>query len=126
MSRVVHFEIYADDPERAVNFYRNVFNWKIDKFGGSVEYWMVMTGEGAGIDGGLMKRAEGENIKGSKNAYVCTIEVSNIEDTIKKIKTNKGRIESSKHVIPGVGWLAYFCDTEENLVGIMQGDKNAR
>lgn len=126
MSRVVHFEIYADNPERAVNFYKNVFNWKIEKYSGPIEYWMVMTGEGAGIDGGLMKRSEGENMKGSKNAYVCTIDVSNIEDTIKKIKANKGRIESSKHVIPGVGWLAYFCDTEENLVGIMQSDKNAR
>ena len=31
MSRVVHFEIPADDPERAVEFYKKVFGWKIDK-----------------------------------------------------------------------------------------------
>ncbi len=126
MSRVVHFEVFADDTERAVNFYKNVFDWEIDKFGGSVEYWMIRTGPGSGIDGGLMKRTEGENSKGSKNAYVCTIEVSNIEEIIKKIKENKGSIESSKHVIPGVGWLAYFCDTEDNLVGIIQSDTKAK
>ena len=34
MSRVIHFEIPAGDPERAANFYRKVFGWKIEKWPG--------------------------------------------------------------------------------------------
>jgi hypothetical protein len=35
MARVVHFEIPADKPERAVAFYQKVFDWKIEKFPGN-------------------------------------------------------------------------------------------
>ena len=31
MSRVVHFEMGVDDPERAVAFYETVFGWKTNK-----------------------------------------------------------------------------------------------
>jgi len=31
MPKIVHFEIYADDPERAVGFYSQVFDWQIDR-----------------------------------------------------------------------------------------------
>ncbi len=59
MPRPVHFEIHADDPERAAAFYRSVFDWEIEKWEGPREYWLVTTGpEGTpGINGGLMKRA---------------------------------------------------------------------
>ena len=41
MGRVVHFEIHADDPERAVKFYRGVFGWDVTKWDGPVDYWLV-------------------------------------------------------------------------------------
>ncbi|MBL7032542.1 MAG: hypothetical protein ISR91_00195 [Candidatus Delongbacteria bacterium] len=58
MPRVVHFEINADDPERAAGFYRGVFDWDINKWDGPVDYWMAATGpkEEPGIDGGIMQR----------------------------------------------------------------------
>jgi predicted enzyme related to lactoylglutathione lyase len=56
MPRVIHFEINADQPERAVKFYSEVFGWKIQKWEGPMDYWLVYTGEGLGIDGGLTKR----------------------------------------------------------------------
>ena len=43
MLRVIHFEIPVDDPERAVNFYKKVFEWKIDKWEGPEDYWLVNT-----------------------------------------------------------------------------------
>jgi uncharacterized protein len=33
MSRVVHFEIHAEDPQRAINFYANVFGWQFSQWG---------------------------------------------------------------------------------------------
>lgn len=54
MPRVVHFEIDAKKPERAIEFYEKVFGWKIEKWKGPVDYWLIMTGKESesGIDGG--------------------------------------------------------------------------
>jgi predicted enzyme related to lactoylglutathione lyase len=47
----------ADDPIRAQTFYGEIFGWKFDKWNGSMEYWMVKTGDEKhpGINGGLSK-----------------------------------------------------------------------
>ena len=59
MPRVIHFEIHADDPSRAVKFYTEVFGWKIEKWQGPMDYWLVYTGkEEPGIDGAIMKREQ--------------------------------------------------------------------
>ena len=34
MPRVIHFELSADDPARAVKFYDEVFGWKTQKWDG--------------------------------------------------------------------------------------------
>ena len=61
MPRGIHFDIAADDPEKAVTFYRNVFGWKIDKYEGMMDCWLVTAGspKEPGIDGGIGKRADG-------------------------------------------------------------------
>jgi predicted enzyme related to lactoylglutathione lyase len=122
MPRIVHFEISADKPERAIKFYEKVFGWRIEKWKGPIEYWMIMTGDEKepGIDGGLAKRTE------SEASIVNTISVPSINEFIKKIETYGGTITASKHAIPGVGWIAYFKDTEGNMFGIMQSDPNAK
>ena len=45
MSRIIHFEIPAENLERASAFYKKAFGWKIEKWPGPVEYWMVTTGK---------------------------------------------------------------------------------
>jgi len=122
MPRVVHFEISASKPERAIKFYEKVFGWKIVKWEGPIEYWLITTGrkDEPGIDGGLAKRTEAEA------STVNTIDVPDIDDFIKKIEKHGGTIATSKHAIPGVGWLAYVKDTEGNLFGIMQDDPKAK
>jgi len=121
MGRVVHFEIPADDPARAVSFYEEVFGWTITKWEGPSEYWLISTGpEGEpGIDGGLAKRATPEI--GTEN----TIDVDSVDDFVAKIEANGGKILRPKSAVPGVGWLAYCQDTEGNTFGIMQSDPTA-
>ncbi|UCC76738.1 MAG: VOC family protein, partial [Anaerolineales bacterium] len=55
MGRVVHFEFNVPNPQRAAEFYQRVFGWKIEKWQGPLDYWLVMTGDEAepGIDGGI-------------------------------------------------------------------------
>ena len=128
MNRVVHFEISADDTKRASNFYSKVFGWKFDQWkGGTMEYWMIVTGEKdvQGINGGLYKRTKplsGDN----PNAFICTIEVDSFDNYSKKIIDNKGKVFVKKGPIPGMGWIGQFKDTEGNIFGLMQSDKNVK
>ncbi len=126
MPRVVHFEIEADNPERAVKFYEDVFGWEIKKWAGPMEYWLVMTGptDQPGIDGGLYKRETPLSGDGYR-AYICTIDVKNIDEYIARVEPAGGSVIVAKHTIPGVGWHATCMDTEGNVFGIMQGEGTA-
>jgi predicted enzyme related to lactoylglutathione lyase len=122
MSRVIHFEIPANDPERASAFYQKVFGWKFDKWPGPMDYWLVTTGaEGTpGINGGMMKRSE--LVNGTTN----TIGVESVDAAIAAVTKAGGKQMMPKSPIPGVGYFAYCEDTEGNLFGLMQADANAK
>ena len=122
MPRVVHFEINADDPQRAAHFYTKVFGWNIQKWDGPMDYWLVMTGESAepGIDGGIMQR---ENPRATT---VNTVDVPSVDDFIKKVKSNGGKVLVPKMAVPGVGYMAYCQDTEGNSFGLMENDPEAK
>ena len=122
MPRVIHFEIAADDPERAVAFYRKVFGWKIEKWQGPIEYWLITTGpqEEPGIDGGLARRTDPST--GTEN----TIGVDSVDAYVAKIQALGGKVVRPKAAVPGVGWTAYCEDSEGNKFGLMQDDPNAK
>ncbi|MCC4770474.1 VOC family protein [Methanosarcina sp. DH2] len=129
MPRVIHFEIHAEDVERAKKFYEDIFGWKIEKWGGPMDYWSITTGkEGEpGIDGGLMKRQGKEPGEETViKSYVCTIDVPDIDEYLNKIKQHGGKVAMEKGPIPSIGWLAYCFDTEKNLFGTMQPDMSAK
>jgi predicted enzyme related to lactoylglutathione lyase len=128
MPRVIHFEIHADQPERAVQFYTDVFGWTFEKWGGPMEYWLITTGEDgeAGINGGLMKRQGPGPVDGQAvNSYVCTVDVPELDTYMQRAREHGGEIVVDKMPIPGVGWLAYAKDTDGNIFGMMQNDPNA-
>jgi predicted enzyme related to lactoylglutathione lyase len=115
MPRITHFEIPADNPDRAIEFYEKVFSWKFQKWDGPFDYWLIKTGEDdeIGINGGMMKR---EN-----NATVTNvIGVGDIDSSVQAVKDAGGTIVMEKHEIPDVGWIAYFKDPESNLFGIIE------
>jgi len=121
MPRVVHFEIYADNPARAAKFYSGVFGWKINKWEGPVDYWIVDTGEdGPGINGGVTNR------KSPSQSTINTVNVDNLDAYIKKVESAGGKIVVPKGPVPGIGWLAYANDSEGNTFGILQPDENAK
>jgi uncharacterized protein len=121
MPRVIHFEIPADDPARAVKFYETVFGWRIEKWDGPADYWLAMTGEQSqpGIDGAITGRGEPTTV------VVNTIDVASVDDSIAKVVASGGSVQMPKMPVPGVGYLAYCRDTEGNAFGMMQNDPNA-
>lgn len=122
MPKINHFEINADDILRAKEFYEKIFNWKIERWEGPLEYWNISAGEEdeEGINGGMQKR---ENKDDGIFNYVG---VESVEKTLKKIKENGGEILKPKSPIPSVGYYAVFKDTEGNQLGIMEEDENAK
>jgi predicted enzyme related to lactoylglutathione lyase len=121
MPRVIHFEVSADDPDRASQFYENVFGWNIQKWGGPKDYRLISTGEDnqPGINGGIFKR------EGPVN-YVNTIDVPSVDEFVAKVTEHGGKEVVPKVTIPGVGDLVYCQDTEGNVFGILQAASGAQ
>lgn len=122
MPRPVHFEIPADDPERAGKFYEDVFGWQISKWDGPEDYWLIKSGdkEQPGIDGGIARKNE------MLSSVTNTIDVPDVDQFTDKIKSKGGTVLMPKMAVPEVGWMAYCKDTEGNIFGLMQMDPTAK
>ncbi len=128
MPRPVHFEIQADNPERAIKFYRELFGWEFSQWEGQ-PYWLIKTGEKGtpGIDGGLLPRkGPPPTAMQCVNAFVCTTDVASCDGTATRVTELGGSIALPKMPVPTVGWLAYGKDTEGNVFGFMQFDPQAK
>jgi len=116
-SRVIHFEIPIDDPDRAGAFYHDVFDWTISKWG-PIDYWTMTTGTepGPGAEGALTPRSE------APEGVVIYVGVDDIEEAMARVTAAGGTLESEKMPIPTVGWNARVRDPEGNLIGLFQAD----
>jgi predicted enzyme related to lactoylglutathione lyase len=127
MPRVTHFEIHADNPERAVKFYTSVFGWKVEKWQGPVDYWLITTGKHqVGIDGAITRRQQPLTGKDGMVGYLCTLDVDSVDAYAEKVAANGGKVIVPKMAVPGIGWYAQCADTEGNMFGLMQEDSNAK
>lgn len=121
MDPVVHFEIPADDFERAKNFYANLFGWKIEEWPGSpTKYGMATTapsGQANAINGAIMQKGNGVT------STVVTIQVPSIDDYLDKITQAGGKLKMAKVKIGDMGYNASFYDTEGNIVGLWENIK---
>jgi len=128
MPRPIHFEIHAAEPQRAIAFYTALFGGKFEQWAGQ-PYWLVSTGDKSapGIDGGLLpRRGPAPAEMAAVNAFVCTIDVPDVDAASARVVELGGTIALPKMPIPTVGWLAYGKDTEGNLFGMMTMDANAK
>jgi predicted enzyme related to lactoylglutathione lyase len=126
MGKVVHFEIPADDLERAKSFYGKVFGWKIDTWpmpgGGDYtgltttavdETTMTPTEPGA-INGGMLQRDE------TTPSPVITIDVEDIAAALAEIEAAGGTTVTPRTAIPNMGAFGYFKDSEGNVMGLWE------
>ena len=121
MARPIHFKIMAEDPSRAVEFYRQVFGWQVKKWDGPQEYWLVTIGaeETPGINGAI--------VRSSGHAQtVNTIEVDSVDEAAAIVTRHGGKVMSPKMTIPGVGYQVYCQDPEGIVFGLHQPDPTAK
>ena len=118
------FAINADDVSRARKFYENVFGWSFEPWG-PPNFYLIETGkEKSAVRGGLQERRELARDQ-EMIGFECTISVASIDLAIRAIEANGGRLAAPKAHIPTVGTVAYFFDTEGNVAGILQPERNA-
>ncbi|MET4134057.1 VOC family protein [Pseudarthrobacter sp. PvP090] len=119
---VVHFEIPADDENRAREFYSKAFGWGFEvmpEMNYSLATTTPMDGQGrpavpGSINGGLFKR------EGGITTSVVTVDVDDIDAALEKITALGGSTYREKMQVGGMGWNAYFKDSEGNIVGLWQ------
>ncbi|MDF0681663.1 MAG: VOC family protein [Candidatus Nitrosocosmicus sp.] len=124
MPTVQHFEIPADDVERAIKFYKGVFDWTMQKLSNSEDsskdYWFFETKDengNKGIGGGLMKRQSPEH---SVTNYIT---VPSVDDYASRIVKAGGKVIMPKTEIPDMGFIIVFLDTENNMFGLYEAIK---
>lgn len=127
MARVIHFEVHAENPERAARFYETAFGWRLQHIP-AIDYWTIRTGDGGpGIDGGLVGRRGSAPQNGQAvNAFVCTLGVDDLDAAMKAGLDAGGAVALPRMTVPGVGYVAYLIDTEGNIFGLHQSDPNAK
>lgn len=120
--QVVHFEIPADDFGRATEFYRSAFGWEISEVP-DIDYAMLGTTssddrgaptEPGSINGGMLKR------DADRKSPIVTIDVDDIEEALARITELGGRMVMPRQEVMGMGFSAYFTDSEGNLMGLWQ------
>ncbi|MBA2459184.1 MAG: VOC family protein [Gemmatimonadales bacterium] len=126
---IVHFEIPADQPERAAKFYRELFGWNINRWEnpGGMEYWMVETvptnEQGMpvrpGVNGGLMPRMFPDQVP------VNYIAVADLDEAVAKAERLGAKVLMGRQPVPGMGWFAQLSDTEGNVFAMWQTDMAA-
>ena len=120
--QVVHFEVPADDLDRAQKFYQDAFGWQMRPLP-EMNYTLVSTtptGEDGmpkdpgAINGGMMRRGA------PVTAPIITIEVDDIDAALGTIERLGGRTAVGRQPVGDMGWAAYFVDSEGNTVGLWQ------
>jgi len=120
-NHIAHFEIFADNVERARRFYEQAFAWRFEA-SGPPDFYLIFTGVAVehGISRGLIAKRRGPAAEGPINAFRCTISVTSIADSVAAIEAAGGRLRSSVIDIPKVGRVVEFADTEGNIACAMQ------
>jgi uncharacterized protein len=114
MGRVVHFEMTADDVERAAEFYAKALGWRSKGSPFAEGYQMAATGQGSGINGAIMARTS------QAQPTIVWVEVDDIDAAIEGVRNAGGGTVNDKSTIPGQGQVVYVRDTEGNVLGLKQ------
>jgi predicted enzyme related to lactoylglutathione lyase len=119
-NNIAHFDIAADDVERARRFYEKAFGWRCEAWG-PPDFYMVHTGsaQDPGIHGSISKREEAVAGRG-RSGFECTISVADLDKIKAAIVANGGKIVLDEYEIVGVGRMIRFEDTEGNSVCAMR------
>ena len=127
-SKVAHFEIFADDPAKLGEFYKKLFDWKIEAVPG-MEYWVIKTvntdakgapTETGSINGGMLKRPMPQ-----ATAWLNYVTVHSLDASVKQAESMGAKVMRPKSAVPKMGWFATLVDPQQNVFAMWQDDPKA-
>lgn len=125
---ICHFEIPVDNLKKAAEFYRGLFGWEINPFGGdAAEIYMVDTVPvdenhrpiGPGVNGMLIKKQH------PQHPFANYINVESVDDYGAKLESLGGQIIMPKTPVPGMGYFLYFKDLDGNILALWEVNSTA-
>ena len=118
-NNIAHFDIAANDVERARRFYERVFGWRFEAWG-PPDFYLIHTGPASdpGIHGSISKREEPVAGHG-RTAFECTVSVDDLAAIKAAVVHNGGKIVLDEYEIVGVGRMIRFEDSEGNVACAM-------
>jgi predicted enzyme related to lactoylglutathione lyase len=113
------FDIYVNDMERAVAFYENVLNQKLEEIGDPTGETQMMSFPGDmtsyGASGALVKSEYSSPGMGGTMVYF-SVEDCSVEES--RVVAAGGKIVRTKFSIGQFGWVALCQDSEGNIFGL--------
>jgi predicted enzyme related to lactoylglutathione lyase len=116
---IVNFEIPADDLERAMRFYSELFGWEIREVTGRKDYFTITSTGKNSVGGGLIKRFL------PQQTIINYIDVPSIDECSSRVAALGGRVIVRKKPVRGAGYFAVCRDTEDNPFGIWEANTDA-
>jgi uncharacterized protein len=116
---VVYFEIPVKDLDRAIQFYKHVFNFTFEKemIDKNEMALFPFSETSSGISGAL---AKGKVYKPTKNGVILYFYSENIEKTLQLVNENGGKLLYPKTSNGELGFVAEFEDSEGNRIALHQ------
>jgi uncharacterized protein len=116
--RPTHFEFYSADPAATVDFLVKAFGWRAEQWGDQ-EYWLLETGEGAGINGAVTRAGE----DGPKTLATCDVE--DLDAAIQAVEISGGSLLTDIMEIPDVGRWVEVEGPGGEVFGLMESASSA-
>jgi uncharacterized protein len=111
---VVHWEFWSEDSPRVAEFYKKLFGWDV-QYVPPIDYHVVNTGAGTGINGGIMTPQRSGPWPGKLTLY---IDVPDLAAYVKRVKAAGGKIHVERQEVPGMGEFALFEDPDGRVLGL--------
>jgi len=113
---VVWFDLMVAEPQRAKDFYSDVFGWRFAP--PSQEYTLILAGDRP--IGGLY---QGRSMVGQHGGIDIYFSVTNLASVLAKAKAKGAKVIIESMPIPGGhGSMALFQDLDGNGIGLVQGE----
>jgi len=113
---IVHYEIGAEDTDRAQAFWGGLFGWQFGSVMPEMDYRMAQINESQGA-----AIFHADKPQGFANVYHA---VADIDASAAKVRELGGEA-ADKMPVPGHGWFAACKDTEGNSFHLWQQDTSA-
>jgi len=109
-------ELMTNDPGAAIEFYAQVFGWKVEAMNMGMPYHVVKVGDAA--IGGVMGMPPGAPT-GMPPMWAPYVTVSDVDALVKKVVSLGGKVLMPPADIPSVGRFAVIADPQGASINVI-------